>query len=76
VIVAAEVILRFIDLTPVDPSWLLFGLGEKYRNQPIGAVGERAQRGRAPSVAELRDQISDRLREGKFVINVSWKKSE
>ena len=33
VTVPAEVILRFIDVTSVDPRWLLFGLGEKYRNE-------------------------------------------
>ena len=33
VTVPAEVILRFIELTSVDPRWLLFGLGEEYRPQ-------------------------------------------
>jgi hypothetical protein len=75
VTVPAEVILRFIDLTSVEPTWLLYGRGEKYRNRAFGAVGDRAPREGAPSVAELLDQISDRLREGQFVINVSWKRS-
>jgi hypothetical protein len=40
VTVPAEVILRFIDLTNVEPKWLLYGRGEKYRTQVSGAVGD------------------------------------
>ena len=69
VTVPAEVILRFIDLTSVDPKWLLFGLGEKHRTQAFGAVGDRP-------MGDLLNQICDRLQAGHLMITVGWKKSE
>jgi hypothetical protein len=76
VVVPAEVILRFIDATSVDPRWLLFGLGEKYRTQAPGAVGDHASIEGAPLVVDLLNKVSDRLEEGHLVIKVIWKKSK
>ena len=56
VTVPAEVILRFIDVTSVDPRWLLFGLGDKYRTETPGVVSDRAPKEGVHSVAELIDQ--------------------
>jgi hypothetical protein len=75
VTVPAEVILRFIDLTSVEPTWLLSGRGEKYRSQAPRTVAAQAAGEGARTVAELLNQISDRLQEGQLVMNVSWKKS-
>jgi hypothetical protein len=76
VVVPAEVILRFIDLTSVDPRWLLFGLGDKYRTPAPGAVGDHAPKEGACLVLDLLNKVSDRLEDGHLVINVSWKKSK
>jgi SOS-response transcriptional repressor LexA len=35
VTVPAEIVLRFIDLTLVEPSWLLTGQGPRYRSTPL-----------------------------------------
>jgi hypothetical protein len=72
----AEVILRFIDVTSVDPRWLLFGLGEKYRNEAPGSVGGRASGAGVRLADDLFNQVCERLEEGHLVINVTWKKSK
>jgi hypothetical protein len=74
VTVPAEVVLRFIDLTAVEPKWLLAGQGDKYRIPPHGAVGNHVA-GEGVRLADLFSQVSERLREGHLVIDVSWKKS-
>jgi hypothetical protein len=74
-VVPAEVILRLIALTLVDPKWLLFGLGDKYRTHAPGDVADRAPKGGARLVVDLLNNVSDRLEDGHLVINVSWKKS-
>ena len=76
VTVPAEVLLHFLELTAVEPTWLLQGRGEKYRNQRTGAVDEHPGGEGSRSVVEILNQISERLQEGQLVINVSWKKSE
>jgi hypothetical protein len=74
VIVPAEVILRFIDVTAVDPRWLLFGLGDKYQTLAPGTAGDHAPKESASLVVDLLNKVSDRLEDGHLVINVSWKK--
>jgi hypothetical protein len=39
--IPAEIILKFINLTGVNPSWLLSGEGEEYRSPAPGRIGER-----------------------------------
>ena len=76
VTVPAEVILRFIDVTFVEPRWLLSGQGEKYRSgSPDSVAGGR------PRVAvrlpdDLIDRVSGSLEEGHVVIHLIWKKPE
>jgi hypothetical protein len=74
VTVPAEVILQFIELTSVEPTWLLSGRGEKYRSRApaIGADREPKAHSRLPD--DLFDQVSERLEEGHLLINVIWKK--
>jgi hypothetical protein len=75
VTVPSEVLLRFIELTSVEPKWLLSGDGEKYRNT------KSQHRDESPS-SENRDPDAppDRASEwaGKyhFVIKVTWRKSQ
>src|SRR5438874_806324 len=65
VTVPAEVLLRFVELTAVEPMWLLHGRGPKFRvpPPPVGEGGpstvgallrtalERLERGEAPTAA-------------------------
>jgi hypothetical protein len=64
VTVPAEVILRFIDLTSVEPTWLLFGRGEKYRNQASGTIGVHSAGECVCLAADSFNQISDRREDG------------
>jgi hypothetical protein len=75
-VVPAEVMLSFINLTSVDPRWLLFGLGDKFQTLASGAVGDHAPKEGARLVVDLLNNVSDRLDDGHLVINVSWKKSK
>jgi hypothetical protein len=43
VVIPATVILRFIDLTGVDPRWLLTGKGDPMRPRPALRIGRRAE---------------------------------
>ena len=36
VVIPGDVLLRFLELTPVEPHWLLHGAGPEYRNRPAG----------------------------------------
>src|SRR5437660_10516163 len=47
VTVPAEVILRIIELTSVEPIWLLHGMGPKFRSQ----AAERRDPGAGPGVS-------------------------
>ena len=76
VTVPAEVILRFIDVTFVEPKWLLSGQGEKYRTgspEPV-TNGRRSVPVRLPN--DLMDRVSGSLEEGHVVIRLIWKKSD
>lgn len=42
VTVPAEVMLRFLELTSVEPMWLLHGRGERFRTSPPGSAAEGA----------------------------------
>jgi hypothetical protein len=76
VTVPAEAILRFIEVTSVEPRWLLSGQGEKYqRGSPESVAGD------GPRVAvrlpgDLMNRVSESLNEGHVVIQLTWKKSE
>jgi len=76
VTVPAEVILRFIGATHVEPRWLLSGQGEKYGTRPP----EPVPNGRPPVAVrlpnDLMDRVSGSLEEGHIVIHVIWKKAE
>lgn len=41
VTVPAEILLRFVELTSVEPSWLLHGRGPRFRTPPLASVGRR-----------------------------------
>ena len=76
VTVPAEVMLRFIEVTLVEPRWLLSGQGEKYRtgsHEPVAGGRPRAAV-RLPD--DLMDRVSGSLEEGRVVIHLIWKKSE
>ena len=75
VTVPAEVILRFIDLTGVEPAWLLNGQGERYRSNP--ATGTNAPHGEesGPATA-LIPRIMRCLQGGRLQIDVTWQKNE
>ena len=74
VTVPAEVVLRFIAMTGVEPRWLLDGQGEKYRARPEsnGQATPSADRGAAWALAR---QISRYLEGGHLVVDVTWKVS-
>src|SRR5262245_7991224 len=55
----AEVILRFIALTSVNPSWLLDGEGEKYRGRACAANGNEVRREDLPRSFDLLRQVSE-----------------
>jgi hypothetical protein len=73
VTVPAEVLLRFIALTRVEPQWLLDGQGEKYRGEPQGSVGDRSPGQAEPPPNDLVEQISRALAGGRIVLDVTWK---
>ena len=76
VTVPAEVILRFIDVTFVEPTWLLSGKGEKFRPgspEPV-ANGRPNEAERLPE--DLINRVSETLKGGHVVIHLIWKKSE
>ena len=75
VTVPAEVALRFIEVTSVEPKWLLSGRGEKFRSDATGQIA-----GRRPEVGlQLTDNLLDRVPagpdEGHLSINVTWKRT-
>ncbi len=43
VTIPALVILRFIELTGVEPHWLLTGEGERYRARPADVIGRQSR---------------------------------
>ena len=57
VTVPAEVLLRFMELTGVEPIWLLHGRGPKYRTPPRREVGPVAEE----SVEDLLRAVLRRL---------------
>jgi hypothetical protein len=76
VTVPAEVLLRFIAVTGVEPQWLLDGRGEKYREKSAGGVGDGSpgeDRIPATDPAQLFSRV---LEGGSLVLDVTWKVSE
>ena len=76
VTVPAEVILRFIDVTFVEPTWLLSGQGEKYRPGSLEPVADRGPKVGVRLPQDLIDRVPGSLEEGHVVIHLTWKKSE
>ena len=74
VTVPAEVVLRFIDVTSVEPSWLLSGVGEKYRSGTAKTVVEREPNVQMRVPDGLLHHVLEYLDEGHCLINVSWKR--
>ena len=73
--VPAEVVLRFIELTGVEPAWLLHGQGERYRSNP--AAGTNAPHGEEPGPpTALIPRIMRSLQGGRLQIDVTWQKDE
>ena len=76
VTVPAEAILRFIELTFVEPTWLLSGQGEKFRRGSPESVTGGGPRVAVRLSDDLMNQVSGFPKEGQFVVQLSWKKSE
>jgi len=76
VTVPAEVILRFINATHVEPRWLLSGQGEKYSAASPKPVPNGRQRVAMHLPDDLMDQVSGSLEGGHVVIHLIWKKAE
>lgn len=75
VTVPAELILHFIEVTRVEPKWLLSGLGEKYRFRTPGPSSDHGPRVDVRLADDVLDQVAHCLNEGHLVIDVTWKKS-
>jgi hypothetical protein len=73
VTVPAEVLLRFIALTGVEPRWLLDGQGEKYRGKPQGSARNAPAGEGEPPAIDLVGQISRALAGGRILLDVTWK---
>ena len=73
VTVPAEVVLHFIDVTKVDPAWLISGRGDKYRVTTSESSVDRVSL-RLPD--DLLHRVSGCLEEGHLVIDVTWKRSK
>jgi len=76
VTVPAEVILRFIGVTHVEPAWLLSGQGEKYGTGSPEPVPNGKSRMAVRLPDDLMDRVSGSLEGGHVVIHVIWKKAE
>jgi hypothetical protein len=74
VTIPAEVILRFIEVTSVEPKWLLSGQGEKYRSGPSAPVTDDGCGARLRLPDNLLRQVSE-CPDGHLLINVTWKES-
>ena len=74
VTVPAEVLLRFIAVTGVEPQWLLDGLGEKYREKSAGGVGEGSpSEGRDAPATDPAQLFSRVLAGGRLVLDLTWR---
>ena len=70
VTVPADVLLRFIDHTGVEPTWLLHGRGERYRGRPA-AADDRPTGARDPADA-LMDHLVRSLEGGQLELQLAW----
>jgi hypothetical protein len=73
VTVPAEVLLRFIAVTGVEPQWLLNGLGEKYREKSAGDVGDGSPGAGRTSATDPAQLFSRMLEGGRLVLDLTWK---
>jgi hypothetical protein len=73
VTVPAEVLLRFIALTGVEPQWLLDGQGEKYRGTPQASVVNGSPGESEPPAIDLVEQVSRMLAGGRILLDVTWR---
>ena len=76
VTVPAEVILHFIQVTRVEPDWLMSGVGDKYRFRTPGASIDDVPRVGLRLAGDVLDRVANCLDEGHLVINVTWKRSK
>jgi hypothetical protein len=76
VTVPAEVLLRFISVTGVEPQWLLEGRGEKYRGPAAGSLRNGPPGEAAPPPIDPARPFSRVLEGGRLVVHVTWKLSE
>jgi transcriptional regulator with XRE-family HTH domain len=73
VTVPAEVLLRFMAVTGVEPQWLLDGLGEKYREKSAGDVGDGSPGEGRTSATDPAQLFSRMLEGGRLVLDLTWK---
>ena len=76
VTVPAEVILHFIQVTRVEPDWLMSGVGDKYRFRTPGASIDDVPRVGLRLSGDVLDRVANCLDEGRLVIDVTWKRSK
>jgi hypothetical protein len=76
VTVPAEVLLRFIAVTGVEPQWLLNGLGEKYRGPAAWSLGVGSNGEGAPPPLEPARPVSPRVEGLRLILDVTWKVPE
>jgi hypothetical protein len=72
VTVPAEVLLRFIAATGVEPQWLLDGRGGKYREGSAGSLGDGSP-GQAPPPIDPARKVSRQVEGVRLVLDVTWK---
>jgi hypothetical protein len=79
VTVPAEILLRFLEVTAVEPHWLLTGEGAKYRvtatsDSPQPAVPSPSPSLPASTVESLLGQLLERLDRGQ--LHITWQVSK
>lgn len=74
VTVPAAVLLRFLEMTGVEPHWLLTGEGPRYRAAPPAAEPQPEPPSPAPGPAPI-DAIADRLLRilERGEVRITWK---
>ena len=75
VTVPSEVLLRFIELTSVEPQWLLSGVGDKFRTLRSKGPREPVSIQDAGMVEALLDRASECVVQGQIVINLTWNRN-
>jgi hypothetical protein len=73
VTVPAEVLLRFIATTGVEPRWPHDGLGEKYWEKSAGGVGADSPREGRTAATDPAQLFTWLLECGRLVFDLTWK---